>query len=188
MLRTKDLLGRLDWPTALISTNGLNYIVTCVHQPAHNHFAFHRVYKGMTRLDPNFFFILVLLFLSAGCDDEHVQKLVILDQEFTLVFQEEGQLKDGAFKISFQEILEDSRCPSDVQCVWAGQAKVLLHFTEKNKPTDNVELILGVDNPELATKVIGAYTIRLLEVDPYPLSTREVAPSDYSIRLIILKD
>lgn len=152
-----------------------------------NYFGQTGVYIIMIR--QNFFLCgLVLLLLATGCDDEPGQKVIILNQEFTLAFQEVGELKDGAFKISLEEIREDSRCPSDVQCIWAGQAKVLLHFTERDKPTDNVELILGVDNPELATKVIGAYTIRLLEVNPYPLSTREVSPSDYSVKLEILKD
>ena len=32
--------------------------------------------------------------------------------------------------VQFLKVLEDSRCPSDVTCVWEGQAKVLVEVTE----------------------------------------------------------
>ena len=32
------------------------------------------------------------------------------------------------------EVLEDSRCPSNVQCVWAGQVRILARVTKDNKP------------------------------------------------------
>ncbi|MDH3651284.1 MAG: hypothetical protein OEQ53_16475, partial [Saprospiraceae bacterium] len=77
--------------------------------------------------------VIVPILISNGCDEDPSQKVIVLGQDFTLNFQEEGMLKDAAIKVSFESVLEDSRCPSDVQCVWAGQVKVLLHFTEVNR-------------------------------------------------------
>ena len=39
----------------------------------------------------------------------------------------------GGLKIAFVELVEDSRCPEDAQCVWAGNAKIKIRVTKKGK-------------------------------------------------------
>jgi hypothetical protein len=39
----------------------------------------------------------------------------------------------GGIKVAFVELVEDARCPADVQCVWAGNAKIWIRVTEKGK-------------------------------------------------------
>lgn len=50
----------------------------------------------------------------------------------TVIFEETS--------ITFSKVVEDSRCPSDVTCVWAGQAKVLAKI-KTEKGTIEKELI-----------------------------------------------
>ena len=40
--------------------------------------------------------------------------------------------------VSFLKVLEDSRCPSDVTCIWEGQARVLVEVTETGKKSQQV--------------------------------------------------
>lgn len=47
--------------------------------------------------------------------------------------------------IIFKRVIEDSRCPSDVTCVWAGQAKVLVAI-KSNNTTSEKELIFHGTN------------------------------------------
>lgn len=39
----------------------------------------------------------------------------------------------GGLKIAFVELVEDSRCPEDAQCIWAGNAKIKIRVTKKGK-------------------------------------------------------
>ncbi|MEQ1764183.1 MAG: hypothetical protein ABL984_13720 [Pyrinomonadaceae bacterium] len=36
-------------------------------------------------------------------------------------------------RIEFVELVEDSRCPADVQCIWAGNAKIKVKVTKGGK-------------------------------------------------------
>ncbi len=46
-----------------------------------------------------------------------------LGEEFELAVHQTAQITDENISITFQEVLEDSRCPVDVTCIWAGLAK-----------------------------------------------------------------
>lgn len=39
----------------------------------------------------------------------------------------------GGMKIAFVELVEDSRCPVDVECIWAGNAKIRVRVTKNGK-------------------------------------------------------
>ena len=39
----------------------------------------------------------------------------------------------GGIKIAFVELVEDSRCPEDVTCVWAGNAKIKIRVTKNGR-------------------------------------------------------
>lgn len=45
--------------------------------------------------------------------------------------------------IKFVEVLEDSRCPKNVTCVWAGRARVLVEVTESGNHVQQKELLFG---------------------------------------------
>ncbi|WP_223834185.1 hypothetical protein [Spirosoma profusum] len=82
------------------------------------------------------------------------------------------------------ESIQDSRCPANVTCVWAGQAKVQVNLS-KDTDSKTVQLILGQDlqNKEnkrpdstgvtLANEV---YKVVLREVSPYPETTQTTEP------------
>jgi len=84
-------------------------------------------------------------------------------------------------EVGFQALLADSRCPSDVVCVWEGEGRVELGVTLGDGPTMPVELNTG--GPRSTTH--GGYTITLVELDPYPVSTRPRVPEDYVLRVLV---
>ena len=51
---------------------------------------------------------------------------VALDTPFTLGINDTIALSDVDLNITFAEVSEDSRCPTDAACVWEGQAIVRL--------------------------------------------------------------
>ena len=64
-------------------------------------------------------------------------------------FGEEVTLKVGAsaawssdLQVRFDAVLEDSRCPTETTCIWAGQLKILLSITQATR-TSTIELLEG---------------------------------------------
>lgn len=74
--------------------------------------------------------------------------------------------------ISAAKVIEDSRCPSDVQCIQAGTVRVLLN-TDTAAGTSTIEMALG------ETRTVGDFTFSLDGVKPYPVSTKKISPADY---------
>ncbi len=77
--------------------------------------------------------------------------------------------------------LADSRCPSDVTCVWQGQAKILIDINKSGQNLGNFSL--GLNDKNLAARSFDHYSIQLIKVDPYPISTKKIDLSDYDVTL-----
>jgi hypothetical protein len=75
----------------------------------------------------------------------------------------------GDLELRWLEI-NDSRCPTGVNCFWAGEVTVILEakhtLAEGNKP-DEIQLTLQ-SRGEPATASVSGYELELLKVDPYP--------------------
>jgi len=70
------------------------------------------------------------------------------------------------------EVVEDSRCPTDVQCVQAGTVRVRTKVgNDANDPIYTFTL-------NVPQKISGA-TFTLLAVSPSPISSREIRDQDY---------
>ncbi len=77
--------------------------------------------------------------------------------------------------------LTDSRCPSDVTCMWQGQAKILIAINKNSQNFGNFSLILNDKN--LEARSFDHYSIQLIKVDPSPISTKKIHLSDYDLTL-----
>lgn len=89
-------------------------------------------------------------------------------------------LADG-LKLEFAEVLEDSRCPQGVQCVWAGRVRIGL---VASKPGVAARLFeLSLPGP---AQVYLDYGIQLEALDPHPVSGRRTAQRDYVATLSIM--
>jgi hypothetical protein len=72
-------------------------------------------------------------------------------------------------RLHFDEVLEDSRCPAQVECVWTGQARiaVVVHAAASTPIT-----VAFNTNPapgqNAQTAQVGEYKITLLSLEPYP--------------------
>lgn len=86
---------------------------------------------------------------------------------------------DG-LKLGWLEI-SDSRCPTGVNCVWAGEVKVTLEVTntlaEGGEPVE-VRLTLQARQGPATASVFG-YELELLNVDPYPKDQVTTARGHY---------
>ena len=101
-------------------------------------------------------------------------KKVDSNGEVTLTPGESVQLQESMI-VQLVNVVEDSRCPTDVTCVWAGEVKVLLEGSkEVMAPT-----YLRVGD----SARIGAHEVTLVRVEPQPVSTAKIARQDYRATL-----
>ena len=87
-------------------------------------------------------------------------------REYVLGFGETLHV-EGGLSLEFTTLAEDSRCPSNVTCVWAGNARILLTAISP-RSTANVELNTSGQFPTNAQ--FESYSIALRKLDPYPLN------------------
>lgn len=86
--------------------------------------------------------------------------------------------------IKFLEIVEDSRCPKGVECIWAGRAKVKVEVTSNGKSEEKT-LIFGEvkpgedDNSNLYSS--KDFAINGLTLNPYPTSESTGKDTGYSL-------
>jgi len=95
----------------------------------------------------------------------------------------------GNHEITFKEVLEDSRCPVGVNCVWAGRAKISIEVSdEENKVMEKNlifgEIIQGESNDmvlvtENDNQVIG------LKLNPYPNYNEQVEDRSYVLLVYV---
>jgi hypothetical protein len=110
-----------------------------------------------------------------------------LNVPFTLKIDQTADIKSENLKVTFLNVNEDSRCPSDVQCVWEGQAKVQINVLKNNQDIGTFNLTKRAGHDELSVLNVDGHSITLEKVDPYPVSTKKTGTADYSIVLKIKK-
>ena len=88
----------------------------------------------------------------------------------------------GVMRVAFLGVPSDSRCPVDVQCVWAGNAAVVFGVAFGAGPTVPYVLNTGLE-PRAVT--LGSLRLTLAELRPAPVSTARIPPDRYvaSLRL-----
>jgi len=79
-------------------------------------------------------------------------------------------------------VTEDSRCPYQVECVWAGNAQVKFNFTLNNAM---IPFSLNTLSSFKTDTLISGYTIQLLELKPYPMQLIPIVQKDYIARIKI---
>ena len=126
--------------------------------------------------------IFLLTFCSIVCQPR--EKLIVLEQEFKLKIGESAKSKPEGLEVEFDSVAEDSRCPKGVNCVWAGNAKIILKVKKDAAKPANVELNTNI-NPQTSRYL--EYELRLKELRPYPESEATIKSSDYEITLTVHK-
>lgn len=88
-------------------------------------------------------------------------------------------------KVKFISVLEDSRCPADVDCVWAGNAKVKVQVT--NTSTGVTKMMELNTSGGATADTMGRYTVRLVGVTPARNTGKKIEPEDYRITIKVGK-
>lgn len=90
--------------------------------------------------------------------------------------------------VTFLKVNEDSRCPSDVTCIWAGQAKISLSITSNEKTTEKELVFHGTQLGDEAQNTLFASETNTYigyRLSPYPISTKPFGERKYKLEVFI---
>jgi len=120
--------------------------------------------------------------ILVACDEKPTGPEV--DSEFTLVVGERATLDAIQASVRFLAVAEDSRCPSQAQCVWAGDGAVVLEIAPAGG--DEAEETLHT-NPESGPGAVAlaGYELTLLRLDPYPVIPGDIESDAYRATLVL---
>jgi len=72
-------------------------------------------------------------------------EVIRLGQEFELKINQEAMVEGEGLAVVFESVLEDSRCPEGVDCIWSGNAKIKVELIGAGKESAAVELNTNVE-------------------------------------------
>lgn len=128
--------------------------------------------------------VAVILLIAFVAPTKPTQRVITLNQEFTLKVGQSARSEDSGLKITFASVKEESRCPKGVTCVWAGNAKILIEISKADSGSATLELNTNI-NPKHG-RCLG-YELSLEKLDPYPKADEQLKPSQYEATLILRK-
>ena len=102
---------------------------------------------------------------------------------FSLPVGKTAAVTGTASRITFTQVRQDSRCPTNVVCVWAGDATIEVTVSRNGAPVESANLTLGPQNSEAQ---LGDLAVRFVGLAPAPRSP-EPAPRRYVAELLIRK-
>lgn len=97
-----------------------------------------------------------------------------LGEKTEVRFNEAVRIPTDTTTVRFTGVTSDSRCPSGAQCIWAGEATVVLTVGG----TQSVTLRLQPGAPG-ATAIVGGYQITLVALAPHPAVNKSIVQNDY---------
>jgi hypothetical protein len=125
--------------------------------------------------------IICLLSLTA-CDESITGPSVGLNEDFELQPGGSALISGASFAVRFNRVTGDSRCPADAICIQGGDAIVSITAIDDDALVD-LELHTG----SMAPVRYGSYTITLVQLQPYPFSSRTIRPDEYRATLKVTR-
>lgn len=93
-------------------------------------------------------------------------------------------VEEAGYDVVFGEVLEDTRCPADVECALPGNARIVLRFIPGMGPHYELELDT-LQTLETEAFLFDGTGAELLHLEPLP--TVEGNPAEYTVTVAIFE-
>lgn len=121
------------------------------------------------------FLLVVMLAMVPGFADARPRT----SESVVLKIHKEKFLPKSRLRINFVSLIEDSRCPTDTRCVWAGNARISARVS-KNGHTRTIQLNTSGQNNAV---IVEGYSIKLVRLVPEPRSNIRINRNGYRATL-----
>jgi hypothetical protein len=129
------------------------------------------------------FLVVLCLLAITACDEQNpVGPTVGMNERFTLAPGEVATVRDVDVNVQFVNVTGDSRCPADALCIQGGDALVHIRVLDRGA-TSAYELHTGDSSRAMVTH--NQLRIALVDLQPYPFSSRTIAPGEYRATLAV---
>ena len=123
-----------------------------------------------------------IIVATAGCATAEPTVAVVAEPgvAFSLPLGKTASINGNGTKVTFKQVKADSRCPTDVTCVWEGDAEIEITVSRPGTPDDTK--ILSLHTPNVITS--GDLQIRFVGLTPVPRQADGNAPRAYVAQLL----
>lgn len=108
-----------------------------------------------------------------------------LDEPFILEMDKMVGFKGTDFRLKLVAVTEDSRCPTEAECIQAGTVSIVLALYQGVDHLLDYRLLIDPANVNGAYGDIGNFRIKLLKVDPIPSLVKSSKSADYRATFVI---
>jgi hypothetical protein len=130
-----------------------------------------------------YFFLFITILFLLGCKKDSVASLnnsiptlvVLLNDTVNVKVCQTVRLSNGELVFQFDSVLDDSRCPIGVECLWQGNASILLKFPDH---IDTLNTFYEQGQVEY-----GNYKVRMIDLLPWPIWQQPIDKNTYVARL-----
>ena len=109
-----------------------------------------------------------------------------LGEPFKLALHQAAVFASEGLELRFEEVLEDSRCPPGMVCVWAGRVRIRVSLQKSGSAIGEAELST-MDTAQDKVTTVGGYLLNLAGVDPAAKSGGGLGQSEYVVTLRVAR-
>jgi hypothetical protein len=120
-----------------------------------------------------------------GCSGGPTGPTVLLDRAFTLAPGQTAVEEDTGLRILFLQVSGDSRCPADAVCITGGDA--LVHVRVSGGGVSSAEYELHTGDASRASLAHAGMTVTLIDLQPFPFSSRTIAQGEYRATFMVTR-
>jgi hypothetical protein len=129
--------------------------------------------------------IVALIWAVSSCASNTDEVKARLGEEFSLRIGHTAAMVGENLRIRFDEVIEDSRCPKNVTCIWEGMVSCVVQLIEGDS-SDAMVLTEHGMNDRQAKENYGEYQLAF-HVEPYPEEAGKIPEHKYELLLIVSK-
>ncbi|MFL5464839.1 MAG: hypothetical protein ACJ8AC_12465 [Gemmatimonadaceae bacterium] len=113
-----------------------------------------------------------------------VETAIVADPgtSFTLPVGKTAAVRGTDTRLTFTEVREDSRCPTDVTCVWEGDAKIAIAISQNGGAGETK--VLSIRSPANETTA-GNLRIRFVGLAPVPRQSDANTARQYVAQFVV---
>ncbi len=126
---------------------------------------------------------LAMVLAASGCGAGPGDIQAGLNEEFALSMGQRALIAGENLGIRFEEVTEDSRCPREVTCIWAGRVTCMVEITQGGSSYRMTLTEPGLSD-EYSRETYEGYELAF-HVTPYPEAGKKIAKDLYRLHLII---
>jgi len=99
---------------------------------------------------------------------------VSIGEQVRLPYHQSATVAGTPYAIRFENVVEDSRCAPDVQCVWAGRVRIELALSGGAEPARDTLALEAAASTGARSASYGDVVVRFVDYEPAPAPSGKV--------------